>query len=263
MIVQKILFFIVLSTPLFSDTLKINYTYGLHDFRVENASNALGANAGMYVEYIMDESTQQYASFEVFTEYDDKKLDPDHIPIWFRADYVLKKTLAEEDENFKLNSIFDANWKMNTISSVEQYLKYGFGFEFYFEEDSLSLATKILGGAYYLEIDDDVPQNYGFSRNDLDVGYKAAVMYGASISWSVSEDFSLNIDLEEWNEKGQWLERYTLVELVYEKNETLYIILSAEKTMYNLENFRKGNTEILPWNQDTLFKLSVRLPLNW
>ena len=263
MIFKKSLFFILLNTALFSNTFNLEYSYGLHDFLVEDESHTAGINAGIYAEYITSPTTYQNASFEIFAEHDEEELDPDHIPVWFRANYGFSTTLTKQNDTFKLNAIVDFDWKMNTVSSVEQYLKSGLGLEFAFKEGSLRLATKILGGAYYLEIDDDVPLCNDFERSDLDVGYKAAVMYGASMFWDMSKDVSLGVELEEWNEKGKWLERNTWVELTYKKTETLHIVFSVEKTIYNLENFRKEGIDILPWNQDTLFKLVVRMPLNW
>ena len=263
MMFKQSLLFIVLSTALFSNALKLDYSYGVHDFVVQDESDTAGINAGIYAEYITSPSTRQNASFEIFTEYDDAELDPDHIPVWFRANYGFSTILMEQDESFNLNAVIDFDWKMNTVSSVEQYLKSGMGLEFAFTEGALTLAPKILAGMYYLEIDDDVPECRGFSRSDLSVGYKAAVMYGAGMLWDITPDVSLGIDLEEWNEKGKWLERNTLVEVSYKKTETFRIVFSAEKTIYNLANFRKDGIDVLPWNQDTLFKLVVRMPLTW
>lgn len=263
MIFKKSLLFIVLNTTLFSNTFTLDYSYGLHDFVVQEESHTVGINAGIYAEYITSPTTYQNASFEIFAEHDEEKLDPDHIPVWFRANYGFSTMLTEQDETFKLNAIVDFDWKMNTVSSVEQYLKTGLGLEFAFKEGSLRLAPKILFGTYYLEIDDDVPLDNGFERSDLDVGYKAAVMYGASMLWDIGKDVSLGVELEEWNEKGKWLERHVYVELIEKKTEEVSIVFSVEKTIVNLENFRHDGVEILPWNQDILFKIVVRLPLDW
>ena len=260
---RKSLLFIVLHTALFSNNFNLEYSYGLHGFVVQDESHTAGINAGIYAEYITSSTTHQNASFEIFAEHDESELDPDHIPVWFKANYGFATILMEQHGTFKLNAVVDFDWKMNTVSSVEQYLKSGLGLEFIFKERSLQLATKIIGGTYYLEIDDDVPIDNGFKRNDLDVGYKAAVMYGASMLWDIRKDVSLGIEFEEWNERGKWLERNTWVELTYKKTEELYIVFLVEKTIYNLANFRKEGIEILPWNQDTLFKLVVRLPLDW
>jgi len=263
MIFKKSLLFIILNTALFSNTLNLDYSYGLHDFVVQDEAHTVGINAEIYAEYITSPTTYQNASFEIFTEYDEVELDPDHIPVWFRANYGFSTILLEQDETFNLNAVVDLEWKMNTVSSVEQYLKSGVGLEFAFKEGSLTLAPKILVGAYYLEIDDDVPLSNDFERNDLEVGYKAAIMYGARVLWDIDEDVTLGVELEEWNEKGQWLERNTLIDVTYKKTENFHIVFSAEKTIYNLSNFRKDCIDILPWNQDTLFKLVVKMPLPW
>ena len=263
MFFKKSLLFIILNTALFPNSFNLEYSYGLHDFVVQGESHTVGINAGMYAKYITSTSAHHNASFEIFAEYDEKEQDPDHIPVWFRANYRFSTILMKQDETFNLNAIVDFDWKMNTVSSVEQYLKSGLGLEFAIKEGSLQLATKILGGAYYLEIDDDVPLSNDFERSDLDVGYKAAVMYGASMLWDISKDISLGVELEEWNEKGKWLERYAYIELIEKKKEEIYVVFSLEKTTYNLSNFRQDDREILPWNQDILFKIVGYFPLNW
>lgn len=260
MIFKKSLLFIVLNTALFSNTFNLEYSYGLHDFVVQDESHTVGINAGIYAEYITSPTTYQNASFEIFAEHDEKELDPDHIPVWFRANYGFSTTLTEQDETFKLNAIVDFDWKMNTVSSVEQYLKSGVGLEFAFKEGSLILAPKILAGAYYLEIDDDVPLSNCFERSDLDVGYKAAVMYGLNMVLDITQDVSLGVELEEWNEKGKWLERNTLVTITHKKTKGIHIIFSLENTKYNLQNYRKNGIDILPWNKDSLFKISIHVP---
>ena len=263
MIFKKSLLFIVLNTALFSNTLTLDYSYGLHDFVVEDGSHTVGINAGINAEYITSPTTHHNASFEIFAEYDEKEQDPDHIPVWFRANYGFSTTLTEQNETFKLNAVVDFDWKMNTVSSVEQYLKSGVGLEFLFKEGSLTLAPKILAGTYYLEIDDDVPLSNCFVRSDLDVGYKAAVMYGLDVIWDITHDVSLGVELEEWNEKGTWLERNALFTITNKKTKNINIVFSLQNTKYNLQNYRKNGIDILPWNKDSLFKISIHVPFEF
>ena len=260
MFIKKIILFFGLSLFLYGEELILNYSYGLHTFLVEDDTHTLGLNAGLSATYQSSKNTIHNAYFEILTEYDKEDLDPDHIPVWFRANYGYSKTLAKQDNRFNLNAVYTIDWKMNTVSSIEQYLKTGVGFEFAFSEGAVTIAPMILAGAYYQEIDDDVPASNGFTRSDLEVGVKPAIMYGASASWDINKNFTLDVRLEEWNEKGTWLERYSAFKLNYEKMEEYKVIISVEKTIYNLANFRKQNVDILPWNKDTLVKLVVSMP---
>jgi len=229
---------------------------------VNEESYTLGFNGAMYASYQNTIDTLHSASFEMFTEYDKEAQDPDHIPLWFRANYNYS-TLLLENDRLKINAITEFEWKMNTVSSVEQYLKSGAGFAFSFKEDAIKITPKLLFGTYYLEIDDDVPKMSGFSREDLSVGYKPAVMYGIDIVWDIQENLCVALELEEWNEKEQWLERNTWIGLSYQETKKLQITASIEKTIYNLDNFSKQGQNILPWDNDTLIKVIAEVPFEW
>ena len=255
--------FLFWTIALFAEDMRWEYSYGLHDFMVEDKIHTLGINAGIYVAYQSDEYTFHTSYFEIFTEYDEQEQDPDHIPIWFRANYNFKTMLFEQNNTFILNAIANFDWKMNTVSSIEQYLKSGAGIECVFHENGVEIIPKIVFGSYYIEIDDDIPKLSDFNRDDLSIGYQSTVMYGLGMSWDMSPTLSLGLELEEWNEKGKWLERNMELSLSYKKIKSFHIVFSTEKTIYNLDNFAKEGIDILPWNHDTLFKLVVKLPLNW
>lgn len=253
--------FLIFSTVLFSNGVKVGYSYGINDFVVQEDTHTVGINAGLFAKYSFDDSTQHILSGEVFVEHDESKLDPDHIPIWFRVDYGFSKMMINQGEIFKVNTIIDFAWKMNTVSSIEQYVKTGAGLEFSLKKGAFNFTPKALIGTYFLEIDDDVPRSRGFIKSDLSYGYKLATMYGVSMSWDIVQDVSLGIELEEWKEAGEWLERYALIEVKYQKYETFDIIFSVEKTIYNLSDFKKDGIDILPWNEDVLFKFTLQIPL--
>jgi hypothetical protein len=238
------------------------YSYGIHDFMVDGDSHTLGINTALYASYQSTPNTKHSGSFELFTEYDKNAQDPDHIPLWFRADYDYSTLLLSHDK-LKVNAIANFDWKMNTVSSVEQYLKSGAGLSFVFEEDHVKIAPKLLFGTYYLEIDDDVPKMSGFTREDLSQGYKPAVMYGVEMSWDIQENLSVEVELEEWNEKGKWLERNTWLGITYQESKKLQITASVEKTIYNLDDFSKQGQNILPWDNDTLIKVIAEVPFEW
>ncbi|MDQ7084963.1 MAG: hypothetical protein Q9M36_08525 [Sulfurovum sp.] len=150
---KQVFLLILLSAFVSSEELKFAYHYGLHDFMVEDKTHVLGINTGFYTRYSTSEDSSHKAHFQTFTEYDKKELDPDHIPVWFSSQYAYTTLLVQPEERFKINAIVNWDWKMNTASSVEQYLKSGIGIEGAFEEYAVKIVPKILLGTYYLEID--------------------------------------------------------------------------------------------------------------
>jgi hypothetical protein len=83
------------------------------------------------------------------------------------------------------------------------------------------------------------------------------------MTWDIQENLSFEVELEEWNEKGQWLERNTWLGLTYQETQKLHITASVEKTIYNLEDLSQQGKEILPWDNDTLIKVMAEVPLEW
>jgi hypothetical protein len=152
---------------------------------------------------------------------------------------------------------------MNTVSSIEQYLKAGAGLGLNYHASSLSFGLKVLGGTYYLELDDDVPKKNGYSRDELGGDFKGAYAYVASINAQLSEKLSAELVYSEWYDSDEWLEKY--FELQFKYDTTLWsqdstIQLSLEDTTYNLSSLEKNNVPILPWDNDMLLKLSVHVP---
>ena len=158
MILKIFLFFLILNTQVFSNFFIRDYSLGMHDFMVEEKTHTLGINTRVHTTYAVNNNTKHDAYFEILTEYDVHEQDPDHIPVWFRAEYNFESLIVKPDNEFTLKNIIDFNWKMNTVSSVEQYVKLGTGLAFYFSENSLTVVPKVLVGTYYLEIDDDIPK---------------------------------------------------------------------------------------------------------
>ena len=254
------LIFLLTGSTLFSSEIKFDYHYGLHDFTVGHATHTVGVNAGMYWQYQRSKAMLEKASFEVFVEYDDKGQDPDHIPIWFQGYYGLDRALMSVGDWLSIYGTVSVDWKMNTVSSVEQYLKAGMGLAGTVYYQQFELHSKVLVGMYYLEIDDDVPLARGFTRSDLDSGYRSAIGYKETLRWTMSQRLFLDVGMEAWYEKGVWLEKRGSLVINYDLDKGKTLIFSIENIEYNLKDFQKNTLDILPWNEDTLFKLVLRMP---
>jgi hypothetical protein len=263
MFFKNMLTFAVLSVGLYANPLKLTYSYGVHDFVVDDEFHTFGINAGLYVDYTGYNGINQSGFFEAFVDYDKEELDPDHIPVWFRANYEVDKVLFNINDNFDIEGVFDFDWKMNTVSSIEQYLKSGVGIGFDYHPSSLSFGLKVLGGTYYLELDDDVPEENGYNRDELGGEFKGAYAYAATVGNQFSKDMFAQLEYSEWYDSDEWLEKYLALKINYSTilwDKDTSIQFSLESTTYNLSSLNKGEVAILPWDDDMLLKLSVHIP---
>ena len=263
MIIKNTLLLVVASVFLYANPLELKYSYGVHDFVVDDKFHALGINAGIYMKYTGENGIDQSGYFETLIDYDKEELDPDHIPVWFRSSYTLDKVLLQIDEKFDIKGIFDFDWKMNTVSSIEQYMKAGVGIGFNYQSSSVSFGLKVLGGTYYLELDDDLPKENGYTRDELGGEFKGAFSYVATIGSQFTENIFAQIEYSEWYDSNEWLEEFLALKIKYDStlwNQDASIQLSIENTTYNLSSYEKNNVPILPWNDDMLVKLSVQIP---
>ena len=152
---------------------------------------------------------------------------------------------------------------MNTVSSVEQNLKAGIGAGLDYHSSTFYFGLKALGGTYYLEIDDDVPKENGFGRNDLGGEFKGTWAYLSTIGMQLSKNIFTELRYSEWYDSNEWLEKFTALNIKYKRNmwnTDTTVQFSIENTKYNLESYSKGNVPILPWDEDILLKLSVHIP---
>lgn len=253
----------VVSVALYANPLKLEYSYGVHDFIVDNEYHTLGINAGIYMNQTSQNGMNHSGYFEALVDYDKEELDPDHIPVWFRANYELDKVLFQINENFDIKGVFDFDWKMNTVSSIEQNLKSGLGLGFDYHASSISFGLKVLGGTYYLELDDDVPEENGYNRDELGGDFQGAYAFAANIGNQFTEDLFAQIEYSEWHDNDEWLEKYLAFKIKYDTtlwNKDASIQFSLENTEYNLSSYEKDDVPILPWNDDMLVKLSVHIP---
>jgi len=255
-----IVYIILFNGIVFAQESKISYSYGIHDFMLDN-SHVLGINGGIEYKSVVFSDLYQDLSFYTQAEYDPKKHDPDHIPIWFKGDYYSTKKLYDINDNLSIDIHGDIIWKMNTYSGIEQNLKAGIGLGIKYHLENFTAAIKVLGGTYYIEFDDDVPREFGFSRDELTVGYVSSMMYNTNLQYALNKKTSIRLSYAVWNEVNKKrLEEDISFAIEYNKNDKYEILLNIDNTKYNLAKYKKGNTYILPWDSDLMFKLSVKIP---
>jgi len=263
MIIKNIFLLTFASVVMYANPLELKYSYGVHDFVVDNEFHTLGIHAGIHMKYTGQDGINQSGYFEALVDHDNEELDPDHIPVWFRGNYMLDKVLFQTNENFDIKGVFDFDWKMNTVNSIEQYLKSGAGLGFNYHASSLSFGLKVLGGTYYLELDDDVPEENGYDRDELGGEFKGAFAYVATVGSQFAENLFVQLEYSEWYDSDEWLEKFLALKIKYDStlwNNDASIQFSLENTTYNLSSYEKNDVPILPWNEDMLLKLSVHMP---
>jgi len=249
-----------------------SYSLGLSDMLVKGAkplssapngddSHTLGIQFGIYGQSDKDSKIQQSGYFKTIIDKDRDHLDPDHIPIWFLANYQAKMPFKTY-ESITLNAIFDADAKTNTVSSVEREFKFYAGGSAEYANSFFKTELKALLGRFALEIDDDVPKFKGFHRDAL-----KEVSYGYSLAadarFSLSKNFGLTLGAQTWQSSGEMLENQYSLAVDYNSNswiEKSKFIFSFVATQYNLDEYNQGAIHMLPWDEDYLFQAYMIIP---
>ena len=115
-----------------------------------------------------------------------------------------------------------------------------------------------------MELDDDVPEERGYGRDELGGDFQGAYAYVASINAQLSDQLSVGVAYSEWYDSDEWLEEFFELSVKYDTtlwNQDSTIQFSLEDTTYNLSSLEKNNVPILPWDNDMLLKLSIIISL--
>lgn len=244
-----------------------HYSLGSHDFVVED-SHTLGVNASLLLEHKTQSDILLTAALDAYIDVDVDKLDPDHIPVWFKSAYAASGELYRVNPAFSFGWQFDLQGKRNTVSSVEKQAKVFPGLTANFDGQALQAQLKAGAGYYYLEIDDDVPRTRGYDRGDFGNGTFAYTFMG-SVGANVTPKLHMQVAAQTWQDEDQWLENQYRFELSYQTDfwrPNSVLMLSAEYTQYNLDHYAKVDVNsaeylpILPWDSDTLVRLSLVVP---
>jgi len=234
---------------------------GLSIFQVED-SETFGMMAGVHGEYLADNGIRLRMLFTAILDYDQDKLDSDHIPIWFKSYIKADKALWLPSQELELLATLDFEHKMNTVSSIEQSADLMPGLKLEFESRVIELFAKFGAGLYYLEIDDDLPREYSdYPREDLTNGewawfqeYKAEVRF--------DEHFSLSGKYKNFrNADNGSLETREELQFAYHFRPDKEFVLKAEKTMYDLDQFERSAGDnglaVLPFDEDVYYQAYI------
>ena len=236
----------------------LKYSYGLHDFTLDD-SHTIGLNGGFSYE----DSFYGKLSFDGFVEYDEEEHDSDHIPIWFKGKYRFKSEFRDVNSSFKINGVGDINWKMNTVSGIEQTVDAGVGLESGYDNGAFFMLFRVLYGLYYLEYDDDTPKDFGYNRRDLSDGVIPSISLIANVGFRFNESIDFSIEFGEWREDDVWLRDSMNIELSYHHSswiENQKLRFSIDGNYYNISRYSRGDVDILPWDRDVLFRLTMETP---
>ena len=244
------------------------YRFGIHDFNVED-SDTFGINGAVYAQYQVSNYAVFSGMFEVFVDHDKDKLDPDHIPVWFKSAYDIGGNLYHFTPSWSLDWEIELQGKRNTVSSVEKQIKLFPALAAQYQGGWISAEFKTGVGYYFLEIDDDVPRLRGYDRGDFGHDSLAYTLMLRS-EMDISKEVSLALRVQSWNdEESTTLEDQWAVALNVDTDKWVsdsHVTLSIEHTEYNLDFYAKVDLNdpnylpIIPWDRDTLIQLSFVRP---
>ncbi|EDQ02132.1 hypothetical protein [Shewanella benthica] len=243
--------------------------FGAHDIIVEQAdSHTVGVGATFALAHLTQSNILLIGSVDVFVDHDKDKLDPDHIPIWFSSNFMVKRELFRLSPDSAFQWEVEASSRRNTVSSVEKQLKLFPGIGYEYDTKNFFAAVKVGAGYYSLEIDDDVPRMRGYDRGDFQ-NQTGAYTLAADTRFSLGSSFELSAKIQHWNDGSEWLENRYSVALNYDANtwvEDSVFVVSVEHTEYNLDPYAKVAVDdadylpILPWDKDTLVRVYIDMP---
>jgi hypothetical protein len=148
---------------------------------------------------------------------------------------------------------------MNTVSSIEQSADLMPGIRFDFDVPKFGIFAKVSAGGFYLEIDDDLPEEYSdYRREDLSSSEFAwSQEYHGRLS--ITDRFVLTGKYKNFrNFDGETLETRKKIKLVYHLNPSHQLAFAVEKTKYNLNQFERSagdnGLEVLPFNEDVFYQ---------
>ncbi|MFL6619607.1 MAG: hypothetical protein ACJ8MH_13455 [Povalibacter sp.] len=236
------------------------YSVGIHDFIVDQVnSDTYGLDAGVFMSNQTAWGVPLVGSFQLSWDHDQDDLDPDHIPIWWQLHLGSGGVFWQPSPRFDLGWTADLNTRMNTVSSIERQIQLLPTLSAAYHGSIAEASVKAGGGYFFLEIDDDVPSERGYVREDLRTSTFAESLV-ADGSIKLGESWKLKARAQGWWDGSDWLQTEYAAEVHFAVNHSANteMVLSAEVNEYNLDIYRSDQPlPLLPWDRDLLLKLLV------
>ncbi len=256
---------------------------GVHDFVVTDivndspndgiesgTSHTLGLNVGIIARHTTQSNIHFLAKAEAFLDRDKDHLDPDHIPIWFAFSFDVDGEMYRIDEQSRLKWYVAMDNKQNTVSCIERQVRQHVGLGYELNLDTFTFDLNAYAGFYYIEFDDDTPVARGYTRQDTDDG-EASNVFEIKMKYDFSKNLSFfgyakqyaaNTGMENLETDYELLAVYKNAPFLVDKSSLNFEIKHSK---YDLERFFKNppGIPILPFDNDTLFQVSVTVPLNY
>ncbi len=272
-----------MSAFIFSQTLfaaTIGATVGVHDFIVNDieddgalghispgTSHTLGLNASAWVTHSTPGGINIFAKAEIFRDFDQDELDPDHIPVWFDFVADIDGSIHAIDDDNTIKWYLYMDNRQNTVSCIEREIKQHVGIGWQFKKRSFMFALNAYAGFYYIELDDDTPLSRGYTRFELDDGEASNVLElessytfsnGLSLYAGIKR-FSANAGMQTLETDFNFLASYKAFAFM---NQDATLNFKVKHIKYDFSRFSEGHTySVLPWDNDTLVQAYVSLPL--
>jgi len=232
----------------------------------EADSSTGGFNIAVNYRHVYASGSILAGYYRVYLDNDEDELDPDHYAIWMRSRHRFESGLHRWSPTAHLFWGADLSHKRNTVSSVEWQVRLipALGVRFEGERWRSSL---IAGAGYYaLEIDDDVPAERGYTRDDLR-NQTFAGWLRADGGFKIARPVDLDGRVEYWADGDGSLEFQYGLDLSFDTRgwvKNSRIVIEAEGTHYNLDPYSPTGPVVgpgeplplLPWDHDFLVQLT-------